>query len=462
MSQEQVQSLIDQGRGQEAAELLNEHLLNNPDDPGALHTMAQLLSDARKPAISLAIMQKLVMQYPDNEDFWATLATIEGQLQRYPHAEAAATEALKLDDANNAALRAMAHAKVGQYEFETADEYATRALDDKEHQQSRVARAFADLHRRNWARGWKDYHHGLGHMQWRDKHDYGLPEYAGKGSVLVYAEQGIGDQLVYCGSLREVECTQLNVNPKLKNVLQRSFPEIDVQGRQFKPGAFPVNADTAINMAGLMMYTRSDPERFPNEPYLIPHEEKMAQWRALLPEGINIGIAWTGGTPGSSGWQTRCIDPARFLPLSEIGNLISLEYKTPDLEGFEDKWGVKIHHWSWATETDDLDDSVALQACLDAVVCVPTTAYHIAGALGQECHVIVHDRPHFHEGVTGDSSPWWDSVRLHRRPEKKLSGCIKAIREILCESLSVSTQDSPSPTTYYSGPSHDEQASQSA
>ena len=75
----------------------------------------------------------------------------------------------------------------------------------------------------------------------------------------------------------------------------------------------------------------------------------------------------------------------------------------------------------------DYEDTAALVNCLDAVVCVPTTVYHLAGALGKPAFVIVHDNPHWHEGVEGDC-PWWETVEFYRRPQLGVEGAIKAVR----------------------------------
>jgi ADP-heptose:LPS heptosyltransferase len=68
------------------------------------------------------------------------------------------------------------------------------------------------------------------------------------------------------------------------------------------------------------------------------------------------------------------------------------------------------------------------------VVSVPTTIYHLAGALGKPAMVLVHDQPHFHEGIAGDC-PWWESVKFYRRPELGTENAVLAIRDSIINSL---------------------------
>lgn len=421
-----------------AGELINAELARNPDQPQALFLLSHLLMNGGKNAMARLAALRACEVDAGRAEHWIAKAATELALERQEDADAAIQRAVTMLPDDPVCTAMLAHVALQRYDFEDAIRYATASIKAREHHQPRVARAFARLHRREWGEGWDDYHHGLGFMQWRDKQDYGIPEWTGQGGrVLVYGEQGLGDQLAYCSAFgNNVE--QVVCHPKLANLLRRSLG-VEVHGDQFaKEIAWDVRADRAINMAGYMRYTRRTAADFPGTPYLKPHPEKTLQWRALLDSlggAPKIGIAWTGGMTGSHGWKSRNIGVTDFAPLADLGaDLISLEYRDDTAAVREAKAaGMTVHSWPWATRTDDLDDVAALVACLDAVVCVPTTAYHVAGALGVPAHVIVHDRPHFHEGLTDERSPWWASVRFHRRATLGTAGAMSAVRAALLE-----------------------------
>ena len=438
-----ARSLIKSGKKAEAAKQLTKILTDNPDHPEALFLIGQLLMDEGQHPLALAVMQKLTFT-SDDWKHWMVLGACECALQRPTEARAAIGRGLKQQPGSPELQRLMSHVCISEYDFEGAREWAEKSLEREEHPQGHVCKAFADLHEGNWETGWAHYHKGLGHMKWRDKHDYGLPEWNGEpGKLLVYPEQGLGDQIAYLGAIKEHEddVNIINCHPKVANLIRRSFPETQVYGDQFKNDVnWAPAADFQINMAGAMQYYRQSPKAA--NPFLVPHEGKKKQWKALLsdlPHKKKIGIAWTGGMPGSHGSRSRDLSLEQLMPLFKQvdADFISLEYKDcgEELAALKEKHDVSVHHFDWATCTNDLDDFAALQANLDAIVCVPTTAYHIAGGLGQPAFVLVHDTPHFHEALAFDKSPWWDTVELIRRPTLGDNGAVleavKRLKEVL-------------------------------
>jgi len=272
-----------------------------------------------------------------------------------------------------------------------------------------VALGFYHLHNRNWKEGFKHYAHQMGRCADRNIQDYGLKPWQGKGKVLIYGEQGLGDQLAYTSCIDQ-RCGQLVCHPKLGNLLARSV-DIPVYGDQFaKEVRWPIECHYQASMSEAMIHQKVHRRGR----WLVPHPEKTVQWGALMNASAKvkqrpwIGIAWSGGKVGSHSWLSRNLTEHDLAPILELNaNFVSLEYRPH-------KAIPNVHSWPWATQTDDLDDFAALVDNLDAVVCVPTTAYHVAGGLGIPCHVIVHDRPHFHEG-SDNASPYWESVTLHHR-----------------------------------------------
>ncbi len=63
----------------------------------------------------------------------------------------------------------------------------------------------------------------------------------------------------------------------------------------------------------------------------------------------------------------------------------------------------------------DLDRLSALVSALDAVICVPNAAAHLAGALGKPVHVLVAGAPTWRYGWSGERVDWYASMRVWRR-----------------------------------------------
>jgi hypothetical protein len=410
-------------------------LSKNPEDVEALLLMAKVLMDTEKSPLALALSEKITKLAPKDWRGWLLRGMCETSLlPSSPMGSMHKAESLAPD--NPAILRSMAFAYVSSFDFKKAESYARRAIPLENHPQGHVALGFALLHTKRWGEGWDEYAHGMGHQAFREKQDWGIPEWNGEeGRLLVYGEQGLGDQIAYCSTLRDANVTQLVCHPKLKAMFTETL-DCEVHGDQFKKEIdWPVRADFAVSMSGLQRWHRRKREDFTGEPYLVPHPGKQFQWKALLRalgKRPKIGIAWTGGTVGAHGWYSRNITLMDLKPIIEgvDADFISLEYKDRSEE--IDASGLPVHDFPWGTQTDNYEDTIALISCLDAIVCVPTTAYHAAGALGVPAIVMVHDTPHFHE-----CTPWWKSVQFLDRKGDYITKVLERLRQ--CVSLSEST-----------------------
>lgn len=419
-----LHDLIDAGKHNEAGALLDDLLTRDPDDPEALFYLCRLFIETNRPAFAHPIAGYLTTIAPDRPASWAALGHTDAAMQRAEQAVKHLTHALKLKPGWIEPLRALCNAYVMLHRFDDAKRVALEALKNDDHHLPHVALAFAHLHKREWKEGWKHYTRQMGKCRDRPLHDYGLKEWRGDGTVLIYGEQGLGDQLAYMSATDE-RCVQVSCHPKLANLLRRSL-KAEVHGDQFVSEiAWTPKAEHQASMATAMQWQ----EVKRRGRYLTPHPEKAIQWRGLMHAAAKIkdrawiGLAWTGGATNSHGGLQRNLTPDQLRPILDLPcNFVSLEYRPHDpVPG--------VHCWPWATQTADLDDAAALVANLNAVVCVPTTAYHLAGGLGIPCHVIVHDTPHFHEGMEGDS-PWWESVKFHRRTQG-LDKAIATVAELL-------------------------------
>lgn len=411
-------------------------LSQDPNNVEALLLMAKVLMDTEKSPLALALGEKITRLAPKDWRGWLLRGMCEASL--LPNSPMGSFhKADKLSPNNSAVLRSMAFAYVTAYDFEKAETYARKAIAMEDHPQGHVALGFALLHREQWGEGWDEYAYGMGHQTFREKQDWGIPDWNGEeGKLLVYAEQGLGDQIAYCSTLPDANVIQLVCHPKLKNTFEGTF-NCEVHGDQFKREIdWSVRADFAVSMSGLQRWYRRKREDFRGAPFLKPHPGKQFQWKALLRalgKRPKIGIAWTGGMVGAHGWHSRNVTLEALLPImkSVDADFISLEYKdrSEEIQAFEERHGITVHDFPWGTQTDDYEDTVALISALDAVVCVPTTAYHAAGALGVPAVVMVHDTPHFHE-----CTPWWASVQFLDRKGDYITKVIERLRQ--CESLS--------------------------
>lgn len=404
-------------------------MVDRPGDLEAIYLLCRVLVDSNKAGIAQCLALHLVNKAPNKPQGWLMLGACEATLQRPEQAVEALKKCLKIEQGWAEPYRCMASALVMLNDLEGAKRFALKAMEFEDNYIARAALAFVELNRRNWAEGWAHYRYQLGRVKHRDYLDFGIPEWSGENEdLLIFAEQGLGDQLCYISAIDR--CKQLVTHPKLANLVKRSVP-FEVYGEQFRsPVTFNITSKYQSSMASAMRWQTVQRRGR----WLTPHPEKKAQWAALMYEKAHvkqrpwIGIAWTGGSQGSSGWKDRNLSTQELAPILALpANFVSLEYKPHNPP-------PGVHNWPWATETADYDDTAALVDNLAAVVCVPSSIYHLAGSLGIPAHVIVHERAHFHEGLEGEC-PWWSSVSFYRRSEKSTAQCVQEIADKLMRIL---------------------------
>ena len=280
---------------------------------------------------------------------------------------------------------------------------------------ARYNRGLGHLFNRDWKKGWRDFSVGLGLGQRRAR-DYDVPVWDGEpGKVVVYGEQGIGDEIMFASCIPDLQKTNevvIDTEPRLAALFGRSF-DCPAFGTRFELETPVIHEkpDYQIAIGDLPKHFRNKGSDFPGTPYLKPDPERVTQWQALLDKdpGRKIGLAWTGGIQ-VTGKRKRSFTAGTYsMLMNDRDTFISLEYLKPDLEG------LPIKHWDRATAKGvDFDETVALISCLDLVITCCTTTVYIAGALGIPTYVLVPHNAYYRYHLTGDF-PWYKSVRLIRQ-----------------------------------------------
>jgi tetratricopeptide (TPR) repeat protein len=424
-----------QGDRAGALDAFRRALRADPHAAQALRGLAEATPDDVVPHEDIALVSEIAARFPDHAAAFAALGRLRlrGAFDAEP-ALAALERALALghDDAETLAARGVALHELGRFEEALAAYDAARARAPA-HVGARFHRAIALLTLGRFAAGWADYELRLVSEN-RPVRPFPFPRWQGEAlrgrTILVHAEQGLGDEILFASCLPEIvraarRCV-IECSPRLAAVFRRSFPEATVHAsEQTGPvdWALPLGIDVQSPLGSLPLHLRADVAAFPaRRGYLVADAAKVERWRerlAALGPGRAIGISWRGGTP-----RTRA--ERRSLPLADLAPLlrepgmrfVSLQYG-PDVAGeierFAAQTGIGIAHWPEAI--DDYDETAALASALDGIVSVCTAIVHLAGALGRPVLVATPRVPEWRYGALGERMPWYPSVRLVRQAQ---------------------------------------------
>lgn len=317
--------------------------------------------------------------------------------------------------------------------FPEAEHILNEIIDNQAHDPAfRMMRAIVHLLHGRWRQGWQDYAwRGVGRgstmrtlpfAKWRGE------SLTGK-SLVILAEQGLGDQIMFSSCLPDILCQAparvvFEVNERVAATLKRSFPECEVvPTRQKKDLEWVADLgamDYFVPLANLPMYFRNQDSDFPRVSYLKPDPLRVAYWIEQLEKSGPrpwIGFSWKGGTEITRAVvRTTSIEQFQPLATKHGGTWICLQYgKVIDSVARANAQGFSMAYWPEAIS--DLDEFAAIISALDAVVTVCNTTVHFAGALGVPTIVVAPRIPEWRYGIDLSTFPWYPNVQVLRQDQ---------------------------------------------
>ena len=281
----------------------------------------------------------------------------------------------------------------------------------------------------DYAQGWEEY-------EWRwcrkeSQHgrfpsDRPLWTPGRAGRVLLWGEQGIGDEVMFASQIPQLHalCDALTVrtDERLLRLFQRSFsPDITFQGKHE-----PIDEaqhEHHIPMGSVGRFLRRKPMAFQASAagYLQADEARVKPLREILLEGSSrrlIGVSWSSTVKRS---------PARdkTLPLNLLAGtlrsldarLISLQYGHTEVERRQahDEHGLVLATAAGIDLFNDLDGLVALIQACDSVVTISNVTAHLAGALGKPTTLLLPYSCDWRWGRQENTTVWYSSVTILRQ-----------------------------------------------
>jgi tetratricopeptide (TPR) repeat protein len=429
------------GEIDKSLDIIKPMMFDHPNNPDLLQMAGVIFEKAGNVPVAYHLFKVCTGIDPEEANNWTNLGRAAEDLWRTDEAEAAYRKALKLckrDDTLRITLGNLAAMCIDNARYPEAEEWAKKALEKfPDFDLAKSNLGFAQLAQRNWAEGWKNYRYCLGTTS-RTKFVYkGEPEWDGTPGkrVVLYGEQGIGDEISFASMIPDAinDCSKviIDCDIRLATLYARSFPQATVYGTRKMPHDCALWApedrefDASLAVGQLGEYYRASADAFTGDAYLTPDPDRVLMWKALWKVKAKpvIGIAWQGGIP-RTGAKFRKWSLEQMLPImrSIDAHWVCLEYKPAGLEldSFKAKYpDVDIKEYPHATLTNNYDDTAALVASLDMVFCMQTAVAHLGGALGVPTWVCVPPFSQWRYGTSGDSIPWYKSVKVIRQRNDK-------------------------------------------
>jgi Flp pilus assembly protein TadD len=421
-------ALRDLGRLAEAEASCREALRLRPNYPEAHNNVGAALGDLGRPAEAEASYRealRLRTNYPEAHN---NLGNALRDLGRLAEAEASYREALRLrpnyPEAHSnlgSALRDLG--RLAEAEMSYREALRLRPNYPEAHNNLGNALLLAG----RFEEGWKEHE-----WRWKVKplsssaRDFSAPLWRGEAigdrTILVHAEQGLGDTLQFCRYAPLMVCDAgiiLEVQAPLVRLLSRlpGVMEIFVRGARLPP------FDLHCPLMSLPHAFGTTLDTIPvATPYLSADPVLAANWQERLVglDGLRIGLVWAGGrwlnVPAVAAVDSRrSIALKALAPLGEVSGVsfVSLQKDAPAAQAADPPHGLTLYDFT--ADLHDFEDTAALIVNLDLVISVDTSVAHLAGALGKPVWLLNRFDTCWRWLLNRDDSPWYPTLRQFRQ-----------------------------------------------
>lgn len=242
-------------------------------------------------------------------------------------------------------------------------------------------------------------------------------------SVLVWGEQGVGDQIIY-GSLlpairQRTDRVIAMVDPRLIKIFGTSMPDIE-----FVPNSDQVPSDLTesqvpfASVGSSFINEKEDIPKYAARRFLKADPELVEKYRAelnLKPGKLTVGFSWVSAAIK--------IGPHKSVNLEQLLPMLKMDINAVNLQYGSDR--KAINHFNQTYDTNilmssvdmwkDLDGLAALCELCDVIVAISSTTVHLAGALGRPVLLMDANKLWYWGNKEGNRSLWYPSIQIFSR-----------------------------------------------
>ncbi|MDR3516064.1 MAG: tetratricopeptide repeat protein [Azospirillaceae bacterium] len=252
-------------------------------------------------------------------------------------------------------------------------------------------------------------------------------------TLLVYAEQGLGDTLQFVRYVPLLVArgarVVLEVQKELVRLLDQSLGGATVQvvplAANYPGGAGLPPVDAHCPLLSLPFRLGTSLDTIPADvPYLAADAAAVQAWRRLHPADgrMRVGLVWAGN-PRLQQRAAHAIDRRRSLRLEQLASWagipgiewVSLQKGAAAGQG-GNGWDVGGVLADWGATFHDFADTAVALSTLDLLISVDTSVVHLAGALAVPVWILSRFDGCWRWLEDRDDSPWYPSARLFRQP----------------------------------------------
>jgi tetratricopeptide (TPR) repeat protein len=397
-----------QGRLADAEAAYQAALATSPDHVGVLNGLGAICQGQGRYAEAISCYRRVIAIQPENVE---ALNNLGNTLAAQHHWDAAAVQyehALEHQPSNAEARYNLALVRLFRLEFERAWTGFERRLECQDVRKT-LRREIETVKLYERLASWPG------------------PQEAGVRDVAIWAEQGIGDQILYSTLIPELTTAGVpfiyEVDSRILAAYRRSFPDA-----RFVPLAEPpadaLQGAERVLLAGslpaLFRRSRADFARQPQR-LLSALPDRTAHYRSRLDAagaGLKVALSWRSRNVAGTA-RTKSTDLVTFGPLLELPGVQFVDAQYGDTveerRQVEAATGARLVHFDEVDYYNDLEELFAILEACDLVITTSSAAAHFAGALGKRTWLLYpgDGAPFFYWAHGGSCrSLWYPAVEI--------------------------------------------------
>ena len=400
-----------------------------PKEPEAYTNLGNILRDQGKLKEAEIYHRKAIKLRPNFAEAHSNLGTLLKDIGKLQEAEFSIRKAIEINPNYVDAYTNLGVILKALGQGENAELFIRKAVElQPNNPNSHLNLAIVLLTCKKFIEGWQEYE-----WRWRmENYAIGIPHQTikpewslgNRGRVLLWAEQGLGDELLFLSLVPDfidkVDKLILKIDKRLIPLVNRTFHErIDVISNNELIDEDKY--DFHIAMGTLPRFLRPNLSSFITSKKLIlkVNESKSQELRSeIIDENFDkvVGISWKSNSKINSRKSISLEDFILGIYSPRI-RFVSLQYGdvSNEINFVNKQYGIEILEVNAVDKFNDIDNLAALIKACDEVVSVGNVNVHLSALLGFSSKILVPNNNLFYLGINDDESYWYPSVKLYRQ-----------------------------------------------
>lgn len=448
-----------QHNSQAALDSYDQAIALQPDYADAHYNRGVVLEECRQWDAALVSYDQVIAVKPDHAQAHCNrgnvlreLNLLDAALASYDHALA-----IKADDAPACSNRGNVLRELQQVEAAQASCSAAITI-DPDCIEGHLNRSLALLLSGDYENGWVEYE-----WRWKVKHlasskarpQLTQPPWLGEESIagktiLLYAEQGLGDTLQFCRYVKLVADRGARVILEVPKPLEPLLADLAGATMVVGVGDARPAFDWQAPLLSLPLAFKTTLSTIPAHiPYLRSNVQKMHFWQQKLGPRTRprVGLVWSGGFRADQP-ELWAVNNRRNIPLASLAPLGDADVEFHSLQKGQpaeselsqltcDRWNGP-HVIDHANLLNDFADTAALVDNLDLVISVDTSTAHLAGALGKPVWILNRFDTCWRWLLERTDSPWYPTARLYR--QERVGDWHRVVQRVRADLMQLATR----------------------